>query len=189
MRWFDLTAPSPRASLPLSPAAEVLRLVQITVLGALVAALAAELDAALTANRASLMALLSPPAHALHPFLPVFIGMLAMPTALAAIALALGSIYRATNHANVPAPSSARAAFGVAVRGTVPLYGALVLLPLPGGGSAVALGASLSVLAWAGGYARVIGVRAGHGAKWFGIAVLAVLSVLPMIGALLATLA
>jgi hypothetical protein len=170
-------------------AAAVLRLLQIGVLGALWAALAAEFAAASAAQRASPLNLLAPPAEALHPFLPVFVGMLVLPLLIAALALALGHLYRAVSARTVTRRAGLFAVLAVAVRGAVPVQLALALLALPYGEAAVMAGAALSVLAWAGGYARVLGVRAGHGAQWFGIGALAALGVFPMVGALLAALA
>lgn len=166
---------------------EFLRLVQVATFGALAAAVSAEIGAALAAERTDLARLVTPPVDALHPFLPVFVGMLVLPVALAGLAFALERVYRTTPGTTDLARPFAKLA--VAIYGAVPIYLASLFLPVPGGSWIAGVGVALSVVAWSTGYRRVLGVPAGHGAQLLGISVLAALGVLPMFGALLATLA
>jgi hypothetical protein len=164
--------------------AQVLRLVQVATMGAFVAAAGAELNAALAKRPATLLDAFASPADALHPFLPVFLGVLLMPFCVAAIAFALSRVYRVPGRAAAPF-----ALFAVAIFGAVPIHGATLLLAMPFGGVVCGAGVLLSLLAWATGYRQVLGIPGGDGAQCIGLTVLAALAALPMLGALLATLA
>lgn len=121
---------------------------------------------------------------AAHPFVPLVVGLLALPLLATGLAFVFGRVYGV--HANA---ALLAAALRIAVLGVLPLDAAVACYPLPFGGAVVAAGALVSVGVWSSGCRALVGASRAGGAQCFALTLLAAAATVPMAGALLATLA
>jgi len=163
------------------PRAVLARSLQIVVLGAFGAALAAELGARWITTRTNVeFGFLPRPEGPQHPFLITFVGLLAMPAVLTLCFLLVARWYRLANRP--------LAALTVAVHGALPVYATLLLVWLPAAILLVLAAFVASLIWWSGGCRSLLGVPQDESAPFIGVALLLALAASQFLGALLAPL-